>query len=55
VTSSAGQNVGRVGPEPDRVERRRGDERVWKDLHQLQRLDELAFAAVAHAGFQEFK
>ena len=41
------------GAEPDRVERRRGDERLGKDLHQPQRLDELAFAAIAHAGFQE--
>jgi hypothetical protein len=40
------------GAEPDRVERRRGDERRRKDLHQPQRLDELAFAAIAHAGFQ---
>jgi hypothetical protein len=39
--------------EPDRVERGRGDERLGKDLDQPQRLDELAFAAIAHAGFQE--
>ena len=37
--------------EPDRVERGRGDERLGKDLYQPQRLDELAFAAIAHAGF----
>ena len=41
------------GAEPDRVERGRGDERLGKDLYQPQRLDELAFAAIAHAGFQE--
>ena len=39
--------------EPDRVERRRGDDRLGKDLHQPQDLDELALAAIAHAGFQE--
>jgi hypothetical protein len=39
--------------EPDRVERGRGDERLGRDLYQPQRLDELAFAAIAHAGFQE--
>ena len=41
------------GAEPDRVERGRDDERLGKDLYQPQRLDELAFAAIAHAGFQE--
>ena len=41
------------GAEPDRVERRRGDERLGKDLHQPQRLDELAFAAIAHPPFKE--
>ena len=41
------------GAEPVRVERGRGDERLGKDLYQPQRLDELAFAAIAHAGFQE--
>src|SRR2546422_683534 len=42
------------GAEPDGVERGRGDERVGKDLYQPQRpLDELAFAAIAHADFQE--
>jgi hypothetical protein len=40
------------GAEPDRIERRRGDDRLGKDLHQPQRLDELALAAIAHAGFQ---
>jgi hypothetical protein len=30
-----------------------GDERLGKNLHQPQRLDELAVAAIAHAGFQE--
>jgi hypothetical protein len=35
------------GAEPDRVERGRGDERLGKDLYQPQRLDELAFAAIA--------
>jgi hypothetical protein len=29
-----------------------GDERLGKDLCQPQRLDELAFAAIAHAGHQ---
>src|SRR3977135_1077175 len=41
------------GAEPDRVERRRGVERLGKDLHQPQRLDELAFPALSDAGFQE--
>jgi hypothetical protein len=40
------------GAEPDHIERRRGDDRLGKDLHQPQRLDELALAAIAHAGFQ---
>ncbi len=39
--------------EPDRVERRRGDHGFGKDLHQPQRLDELAFAAIAHPPFKE--
>jgi hypothetical protein len=41
------------GAELDRIERRIGDKRFGKDLHQPQDLDELAFAAIAHAGFQQ--
>jgi hypothetical protein len=41
------------GAERDRVERRRGDVRLRKDHYQPQRLDKLAFAAIAHAGFQQ--
>ena len=37
-----------MAPSSDRVERGRGDEHL-----QPQRLDELAFATITHAGFQE--
>ena len=39
--------------ESDGVHRCGGNHGFGKDLHQPQRLDELAFAAIAHAGFQE--
>ena len=38
--------------EADGVRRRGNDNRLGKDLHQPQHLDELAFATIAHADFQ---
>lgn len=35
------------------AERGRRDDRLGKGFHQPQHLDELAFTAIAHAGFQE--
>ncbi len=41
------------GVEPDGFERRANDDGLGKDLRQPQHLDELAFAALAHAAFQK--
>ena len=41
------------GAEPDRLARRRHGDRLGKDLHEPQNLDELALAAIAHASFEK--